>query len=209
MNDLEIKVCGITAMKQVEELALMGVDYAGFIFYEKSPRFVGKKIDSFALKQFDAINKTGVFVNADIEFVLKTVEDYGLNFVQLHGNETPDFCARLKQLVPVVKAFGIKNDISISNLVMPYEAAVNYFLFDTKATSYGGTGRKFDWSVLENQPIFKPYFLSGGIGANDAENIKDFNKLQKVFALDLNSRFEVEPGVKDMDLLKAFIKKIR
>jgi phosphoribosylanthranilate isomerase len=196
-------------MQQVQELAASGADYAGFIFYEKSPRFVAGKIIAGDLKAFAAIRKIGVFVNETIEKILQTVADYGLDAVQLHGDETPGFCKALLGEVTVIKAFRVKGDeTALAELLASYEDSVDYFLFDTKAQEYGGTGKKFDWSLLAHTPINKPYFLSGGIGLNDAEQVKAFITTHPVFSLDVNSKFETEPGVKDMNQVRRFMQDI-
>lgn len=209
MNQPRIKVCGMTSMQQVQELAALGADYAGFIFYEKSPRFVAGKIPVDELKAFTGIQKAGVFVNESAERILQIVADYGLNAVQLHGDETPEFAKELSAETTVIRAFRVRGDENLTELLSPYEDSVDYFLFDTKAQEYGGTGKKFDWSVLERASINKPYFLSGGIGVDDAEQVKTFINNNNVFSLDVNSRFEIEPGVKDMEQVRRFMQDIR
>ena len=210
MSQTRIKVCGITSIQQVQELAGLGVHYVGFIFYDKSPRFVAGKILAGDLKAFTGIQKVGVFVNETVENVLQIVADYGLNAVQLHGDETPEFCKTLLDKVKVIKAFRVRGDeTALAELLASYEDSVDYFLFDTKAQEYGGTGKKFDWSVLMHTPINKPYFLSGGIGIDDAEQVKTFITAHPVFSLDVNSKFEIEPGVKEMEQVQRFIKAIR
>jgi phosphoribosylanthranilate isomerase len=209
MGHLKIKVCGMTDMQQVEQLAAIGVDYAGFIFYEKSPRFAANKLAAADLKAFSAIQKVGVFVNESIEMILQTVDEYGLNAIQLHGDETADFCDGIKEKVTVIKAFRVKGDENLSEILKPYEKAADYFLFDTKAQEYGGTGKKFDWSVLSKANITKPYFLSGGIGLDDVEQVKQFTLTNNVFALDVNSKFEIAPGIKDIESVKEFLGSIK
>ncbi len=199
----------MTDMQQVEQLAAMGVDYAGFIFYEKSPRFAANKLAAADLKAFASIQKVGVFVNESIEMILQTVDEYGLNAIQLHGDETADFCDVIKEKVTVIKAFRVKGDEHLSEILKPYEKAADYFLFDTKAQEYGGTGKKFDWSVLSKANITKPYFLSGGIGLDDVEQVKQFTLTNNVFALDVNSKFEIAPGIKDIESVKEFLGSIK
>lgn len=199
----------MTDMQQVEQLAAIGVDYAGFIFYEKSPRFAANKLAAADLKAFSAIQKVGVFVNESIEMILQTVDEYGLNAIQLHGDETADFCDGIKEKVTVIKAFRVKGDENLSEILKPYEKAADYFLFDTKAQEYGGTGKKFDWSVLSKANITKPYFLSGGIGLDDVEQVKQFTLTNNVFALDVNSKFEIAPGIKDIESVKEFLGSIK
>ncbi|WP_114789223.1 phosphoribosylanthranilate isomerase [Niabella yanshanensis] len=210
MNQPRIKVCGMTSIQQVQELAALGVDYAGFIFYEGSPRFVGSKIAGEDLKSLTGIQKVGVFVNETVEAILQAAADFGLNAVQLHGDEAPELCKTLLDKVKVIKAFRVRGDeTALAELLASYEDSVDYFLFDTRAQEYGGTGKQFDWSVLTNTSINKPYFLSGGIGADDVEQVKGFIKTNNVFSLDVNSKFEIEPGVKDMERVKHFIQDIQ
>lgn len=205
MQNVKIKVCGITSTEQVQQLADLGVDYAGFIFYDKSLRYVGNKIEATELKAISGIEKVGVFVNESIEKIKQTIKQYGLNAVQLHGDETPSLCKALANEATVIKAFRIKGDEDLLTIIKPYTDMVDYFLFDTKAQEYGGTGKKFDWSVLANTEIPKPYFLSGGIGLEDADKTRQFTQTNPVFALDVNSKFETEPGVKDLEKVKYFL----
>ena len=199
----------MTSMQQVEQLAELGVDYAGFIFYPKSPRYVVGKINPEELKAFHRLKKVGVFVNESEGDVLNMVADYGLDAVQLHGDETAEFCKALQDKITVIKVFRVRGDEDLVAMLQPYEAVVDYFLFDTKAQEYGGTGLKFDWSVLQQSVVNKPYFLSGGIGLTDVSQIQDFVKSNIVFALDVNSKFETTPGVKDMDKVKRFVEEIK
>lgn len=205
----DIKVCGITSLEQARQLATLGVQYAGFIFYNKSPRYVVNKILPGELKTLGGIKKTGVFVNAELDDVITTIHNYGLHGVQLHGDELPEFCKQLKQHATVIKAFRILGDEDMEEIVKDYNDAVDYFLFDTKAKEYGGTGKKFDWTKLAQAKLKKPFFLSGGIGPHDAAEIAEFTALQPKFTLDINSKFETEPGVKNMQLVKEFVDEVR
>lgn len=204
---MKIKVCGITMLDQLIELQQMGIDYAGMIFYEQSSRFLSNKINAKEIQSSElAIQKVGVFVNASEKEIMKKVEDYSLDVVQLHGDETPVFCANISSQVKVIKAFRLsqKDRINIDWMIKPFEEACDYYLLDTKAdTGYGGTGEKFNWSVLEDNHINKPFFLSGGIGINDAERIRQVHH-PHLFAIDLNSGFELQPGVKEMSKIRAF-----
>ncbi|MFT4093735.1 MAG: phosphoribosylanthranilate isomerase [Niabella sp.] len=208
MNNPKIKVCGMTSLAQVAQLTAIGVDYAGFIFYEKSPRFVGNKINPADLKVLTGLKKVGVFVNETEENILNAVDRYGLDMVQLHGDEPPQFYDRLKSKADVIKVLRVQGNENLNDLLAPHHHA-HYFLFDTKAGAYGGTGKKFDWSVLESQHFTRPYFLSGGIGAGDTEQVKAFTAANTVFALDINSKFETAPGVKDIQMIQEFVKMIR
>jgi phosphoribosylanthranilate isomerase len=208
-----IKVCGMTSTQQVQELDEMGVEFAGFIFYPKSPRYVFKSMPANEIKHIKGkINKVGVFVNADADQILKTVDDCGLNLVQLHGDESPGVCEKIAKHVSVIKAFRISDDDLIEWKVREYHESADMFMFDTEGAGYGGTGKKFNWELLKEQNIGKPFFLSGGIAPDDAEKLKAFQKeevAKNLFAVDINSKFEVMPGVKDMEKVKRFVEKLK
>lgn len=201
---MKLKVCGITSLEQLQQLEEIGVDYAGMIFYEKSPRYAAEKLKADAEKiRRLQIKKVGVFVNADEAQIRKTVEEFGLDAVQLHGDEAPEIGLSLNEQVEVIKVFRMAGKENIDQLVAPFKHACDYYLFDTATQDYGGSGKQFDWSVLKRAVIEKPFFLSGGIGAADTELLKIFAH-PGFFAADVNSRFETAPGVKDMELIKAF-----
>jgi len=200
-----IKVCGLR--DNFQEVAALNPDFAGMIFYEKSPRFVGKN-DSEILKQkILGVKKVGVFVNASENYIFDSVLKYNLDFVQLHGGETVDFCEKIRQKVPVIKAFGI---LSEEDLVAAqnYAQTVDYLLFDTKTKGYGGSGQKFDWKMLENIVFKKKFFLSGGISLEDLAEIKAL-KINDLAGVDLNSRFELSPAKKDIEKLQQAINFLR
>ncbi len=203
-----IKVCGNTLLDQVYELDTMGVDFAGFIFYPPSPRYVAGRINKQALKTAGlSVKKIGVFVNAGYEEIMKEVEDYGLQMVQLHGDESPLLCERINRQAPVIKVFRMKKDTALSGLTREYENVCTYYLFDTDTAGFGGSGRKFDWKVLDTEMIEKHFFISGGIGVEEVEDLK--NKIaipgQNFFAVDINSKVEISPGIKDMEKVKQFV----
>ncbi|MBI5373763.1 MAG: phosphoribosylanthranilate isomerase [Sphingobacteriales bacterium] len=203
---MNIKVCGITEMKQLQQLDGLDIDFAGLIFYKDSPRYVGDKLNAKDVKKADFdLKKTGVFVNPEMIEVLDAIDEYGLEVVQLHGDESPEICEDLSSEVEVIKAFRIKGDEDIDKLVAPYDAACDYYLFDTGGLkeSFGGTGKQFDWTILSKAKIEKPFFLSGGIGVEDAARVKAF-KHPDLFGVDINSKFETAPGVKDMKLILQF-----
>ena len=205
---MKFKVCGITQIAQLIELDEMGVDYAGLIFYERSTRYVLNKLRSEDVRKLDlSLMKTGVFVNASEQDILSQVELYGLDIVQLHGDETPSFCNHISHHVSVIKAFRItsKNEQNIDWMVKPYEEFCDFYLFDTnRKGAYGGTGEKFDWEILNNNRVNKKFFLSGGIGINDVEKIKNFHH-DFFYGIDINSKVEVSDGVKDMNVIKSFM----
>jgi phosphoribosylanthranilate isomerase len=210
---MRIKVCGMTTTQQVRQLEEIGVEFAGFIFYPKSPRYVFQSMPSNEIKHIKGkINKVGVFVNANEDEVLRTVDECGLYLVQLHGDESPRVCERIANYVSVIKAFRISDSDHIEWKIREYYDAVDMFMFDTEGVGYGGTGKKFNWELLKEQNIRKPFFLSGGITPDDAKKLKAFQKevvAKDLFAVDINSKFEVMPGVKDMNKVKGFVERLK
>ncbi|MCW3091180.1 MAG: hypothetical protein JWP81_2249 [Ferruginibacter sp.] len=200
---MNIKVCGITQLKQLQQLDGLNIAFAGLIFHKDSPRYVVGKIFKEELQATDFdVKKVGVFVNAEYDEIIQTVEEYELDVVQLHGQETPELCEQLSEDVEVIKAFAINGNSSIDKMVADYDEVCDYYLFDTasKEGLHGGTGEKFDWKLITKSKIEKPFFLSGGISVDDIAKIKAF-KHPDYFGVDVNSRFEKGPGVKDMALL--------
>ena len=205
---MRVKVCGMTQHEQVEALADLGVMFGGFIFYPKSPRYVFKHMTTTQIRKVNNINKVGVFVNATIEEVLHLVDECRLSMVQLHGDESPKYCEKIADYVSVVKAFRLSDNDSVEWMIRPYMDVCDMFMFDTMGVGYGGTGKKFDWSVLKNSTIGKPFFLSGGIEPGDEQELKTFAEepvARALFAIDINSKFEVSPGIKDMEKVKDFV----
>ena len=203
-SQLQIKVCGLTKLNQIKELIDLKVDFLGFIFYEKSPRYV---LNHLTLKQISEINhqaKVGVFVNEDLEKIIEISGQADLNFIQLHGDGTEEFISELRQklnskigIIKVIRVGSQKSEVineiqKISNL-----------LFDTDSKAFGGTGKTFDWNILNDIKIPIPYFLSGGISLENVGDLKNIN--QKPIALDINSKFEIEAGNKDLEKIKEFI----
>lgn len=205
---MQIKVCGMKQFDQLAELENLGVTFGGMIFYPKSPRFALRGMNSMEVKKYRGkINKVGVFVNASYEEIMNHVDNFGLHVVQLHGNETPKFCERLSGQLEVIKAFRIGPDDHIDFKIRHYEDVCDMYLFDTAGETYGGTGRKFDWEKLHMATLEKPFFISGGIGLEDAAKVKEFEKGANgkwLFGVDVNSKFEIEPGIKDMESVKQF-----
>jgi phosphoribosylanthranilate isomerase len=210
---MRIKVCGMTLPEQVTALDAMGVDFAGFIFYPKSPRYVANKISAEKMRKIKGhIAKVGVFVNEPYDDMMRTVEEYRLDMVQLHGDETPFFCEKVANYVTVVKAFRLSDNDPIDWIVRPYHESTDMYMFDTMGAGYGGTGKKFDWNDLKAASINKLFFLSGGIEPGDEESIKTFIKepvAQKLFSIDINSKFEIAPGVKDVKKVKQFVENLK
>ena len=203
---MNIKVCGITEFKQLQQLDGLDIDFAGMIFYKESPRYIGDKLSKKEVKNADFdLKKVGVFVNPEMIDVLDAIDDYGLDAVQLHGDETAEMCEDLSSEVEVIKAFRVADGMDIDKMVAPYDAVCDYYLFDTGGLkeTFGGTGKQFDWSILTKAKIEKPFFLSGGIGPDDAAKVKAF-KHPDFFGVDINSLFEKEPGIKDMGKILHF-----
>jgi len=211
---LRVKVCGMTSTEQVMQLDEMGVEFAGFIFYANSPRNVYRYMAAAEIKKIrgKGINKVGVFVNAPVEEVLRTVDACGLYLVQLHGDETPKYCEKIADYVTVVKAFRLREDDNVLWKVKDYRDIADMFLFDTEGVGYGGTGKKFNWNVLKGLNIKKPFFLSGGISPDDTEILKEFatDPVSKdLFSIDINSKFETSPGIKNMEKIREFLHSIK
>jgi len=215
MGNLKIKVCGLTQLQQIQELISLKVDYLGFIFYEKSPRFVLNHLNLNEIAEIPHFGKVGVFVNETVENIIETVEKAKLNFIQLHGDENQEFIERLRQRlkdnVKIIKVIRVGNEIKkvfdsaqTDNYML---STIDYFLFDTDSKAFGGTGKTFDWNILNEFEIAKPYFLSGGISL---DNIHERSTIkQQPMALDINSKFEIEPGVKDIEKIKELLNIIK
>lgn len=195
--------------QNIKDLLNVGVDYMGFIFYEKSPRFAEPKLDVSLLnsKAFDQVQKVGVFVNEEVDRVVEITKQYGLDVLQLHGKETIEDCALLKDQTgcEIIKVFGVGEKFEFSS-ILAYDDVADYYLFDTKSEKHGGTGKQFDWELLKGYDAHKPFFLSGGIGLQHVEAIKSLPKTWNVHALDVNSLFEEEPAFKNIQLIKEFKK---
>lgn len=200
---MKIKICGLRDADNIKAVAALLPDYMGFIFYDKSPRFAGDlSVDAIDYIP-PTINKVAVFVNESLENITKLVDKYNFDFVQLHGGESPDFCKALRNEAIVIKAFGLNNEFDFKQLDK-YKNKVDLFLFDTKTESHGGSGQTFDWNILDKYDLEVPFFVSGGLGP---DNIEDALKIDhpKFYGLDLNSKFEIAPALKDIDKLeKAF-----
>ena len=196
-----IKTCGMRDADNIRAISKLGIDWMGFIFWAPSSRYVSEKPSFLPTRQ----KRVGVFVDARIEEVKSKADEYALDLIQLHGSESPAFCERLKanSRQQLIKAFNIATQEDLQQTI-PYEGLVDYFLFDTKAKMVGGNGTQFDWSVLSAYQGNTPFLLSGGIGPDDAEKVRNFHHPQ-LAGIDLNSRFELSPAFKDIEKLKQFI----
>ncbi|MCM4155935.1 phosphoribosylanthranilate isomerase [Gramella sp. AN32] len=210
---LSLKICGMQNAGNMLQVSELEPDYMGFIFYEKSPRYFDGELPKIAPE----IKKTGVFVNAGADEILEKVSKYHLNAVQVHGEESAGFCKDLRSTLQksgntpeIIKVFSVGKDFSFQD-IKPFEGIVDYFLFDTKGLNPGGNGETFDWQILKEYPSNTPFFLSGGIGLEHAEEISElknhFQRMGKpglLYAIDVNSKFELKPGLKKLKELKEF-----
>ncbi|MGB7528840.1 phosphoribosylanthranilate isomerase [Sphingobacterium cellulitidis] len=204
-KELLIKVCGMKEPDNISQLLELPIHYIGHIFYQKSARYVG---DLANLDISKNIKKTGVFVNSSIAEILESVNRLSLKAVQLHGDETAEMASALKsEGLEVIKAFGIDEEFDWKQLES-FVDHVDFFLFDSKSPAYGGTGKAFNWQKLKEYPFEKPYFLSGGLSLDNLEEAINFED-KRLVGLDLNSKFEIEPGLKDIEKLKLALKTIR
>jgi phosphoribosylanthranilate isomerase len=205
IDNLKIKVCGMKNTANREAVEKLPVDFLGFIFYPKSQRFVGENTSPGLFESTKT--KVAVFVNENAFEILGLAKNFGFDYIQLHGKENPKTCQLLKnQGLTVIKAFNLNEEFDFS-VLKAFEKSVDYFLFDTKTEVPGGSGKKFNWEILEKCRGKVSFFLSGGIGPDDAEDIKQLEHPQ-LFGIDLNSGFEDEPGVKNVEKLNTFITKI-
>jgi phosphoribosylanthranilate isomerase len=209
--NVKLKICGMKLPDNIQAVTTLQPDYLGFIFYRGSKRFVDGLTPSFVKNLPTGIRRTGVFVNEELDKVAQLAVLYGLNAVQLHGQEPVKYCIALKGLladtdVALIKAFGVDEQFDFDTL-NAYANVADYFLFDTQTPNHGGSGKVFNWSLLENYKLNKPYFLSGGIGPDSIEQLKQIND-SRLYAIDINSRFELAPGLKDIDKLNDFKHKL-
>ncbi len=203
----KLKVCGMKYSNNIQAIAALAPDYMGFIFYPKTKRYVGE-LDELLLKDLGKTKKVGVFVNASLEEIVEKVKRYGFDYVQLHGNEQAEFCKAVKEKgIAVIKAFQVDDAFDFEQL-NAYKPYCEFFLFDTKSEGYGGAGKSFNWELLKKYDNEIPFFLSGGIGLENVEEIKKLAGLN-IHAIDINSRFETEPALKDEEKIKEFIKLIQ
>ena len=196
-----IKVCGMRDAENIRDVESLGIDLMGFIFWPRSSRYVAERPAYLPTK----CKRVGVFVDEELEKIRRIADDYALDYIQLHGHESREYCAQLNGL-KLIKAISVSGHDDIATY-KTYESLVDYFLFDTKCPSVGGSGQQFDWSVLSAYDGSTPFLLSGGIGPDDAERVKAFHH-SKCIGIDLNSRFELVPGLKDINKLKDFIKEL-
>ncbi|MCD1116831.1 phosphoribosylanthranilate isomerase [Chryseobacterium turcicum] len=217
----KLKVCGLTQLNQIRELVALKIDFLGFIFYEKSPRYVLNYLSLKEIAEIPHFRKVGVFVNESIKAIVEITSEAQLDMIQLHGDEDEKFILQLRQLIgeniKIINVIRIGNQSSdeLQKTINQQPSTINYLLFDTDSIAFGGTGKTFNWNILNDIEIPLPYFLSGGISLENVENLKKIvkvnlhenktlTKLKQPFALDINSKFEIEPGIKDVEKIKEF-----
>lgn len=201
---MKLKICGMKYPDNILEVGSLLPDYMGFIFWKKSARY----FDGIIPQLPKSIKKVGVFVNETAEIILTKAQKYDLQAIQLHGQESVEFCQDLKNKIEnsieIIKVFSVDDSFDFE-VLKPFETVCDYFLFDTKGKLPGGNGNTFDWKVLEKYPSSKPFFLSGGIGIEEMDAVKEIAKTNlPLYAIDVNSKFEIEPGLKNIEKLDNF-----
>lgn len=213
---MKIKVCGMRDAENIRAIAQLDIDMMGFIFYRKSPRYAGLIPPASVFEDTGKkVKRVGVFVNAMPQNIVTAAYRWQLNVLQLHGAESPELCGNLRRTldpdicpgIRVIKVISVHQPSDVDQY-RRYEGTVDGFLFDTKCPEGGGSGQQFDWSVLDRYEGTEPFLLSGGIGPEDAERVKAFRH-PRFAGIDVNSRFESAPGLKDVGLLRDFIQKVR
>jgi phosphoribosylanthranilate isomerase len=204
---MQFKVCGITSIEAANAIANAGANYIGFIFYPSSKRYALTSLSLNDIAAFKPANaqKVGVFVNETTEKVIEIATKAGLDMIQLHGDEDASYCATIQAAFPVIKVFRVSKNVPDFAL---FENVASYYLFDTDSALYGGTGQHFNWEIIKKTRFNKPFFLSGGIGINDVQGIQVLKAAlagKDLVAVDLNSKFETSPGIKNIELIKTFI----
>jgi phosphoribosylanthranilate isomerase len=205
INNKLVKVCGMTEGENIRDIESLGVDLIGFIFYPGSPRCV-HEVPSYLPRR---AGRVGVFVDATREEILRRHDTFRFDYIQLHGSESPEFCSRLREQdgLRVIKAFGIADE-DVRNTVAGYEGACDLFLFDTKTPGHGGSGQRFDWSVMDDYEEKTHFILSGGLGMDTVATLRSFI-YPYLAGFDLNSRFETAPGIKDPELMEIFLENLQ
>ena len=202
---MKLKICGMKFENNISEINNLNPDFMGFIFWPNSKRFFSEKTIDIS----STIKKVGVFVNQDYDLIINKINQFNLDFVQLHGNESSEFCNKIKAHCRVIKVFNIGKEFDFKKLNL-FEKVCDYFLFDTKGESYGGNGIKFDWKILKKYNSKKPFLLSGGIDIIDFPDVLNIQKLKiPLLGIDINSKFETKPGLKDYKKINQLINKMK
>ncbi len=207
---LKIKICGMNNANNIQEIADLQPDYLGFIFYTGSPRYCGHLDSHILINLNNHIEKVAVFVNETLEEIQRIISKYHIQTVQLHGNELPEFCDNLRQKkIKVIKAFGIDKNFNY-NTLKQYKETIDFILFDTKSTQHGGSGQSFDWELLNKKyTLSHPFFIGGGVGTENLNDLISKTKNLPLYAVDLNSKLELSPGIKNVQKVKQAIEIIK
>ncbi len=203
---MKIKVCGLRNYENISNILIAGADYVGFIFHKESPRYFNGSLSFDEVRSIKA-KKVGVFVNECTYSILDKVAHHDLDLVQLHGNESPQQCKELKSYVKVIKTFGMDPEFNFE-ILKEYVGSIDYFLFDTKTEFHGGSGKSFDHKLLSGYNLETPFFISGGISSESTEALKKL-KMKQLFGIDINSKFEISPGMKEASKVKQFINELK
>ena len=202
---MKLKVCGMKFSENINEVGRLQPDFMGFIFWPNTKRF----FSDTKINLPKNIKKVGVFVNQDLAFIKEKAKEFSLDFIQLHGNEDLKFCNSVHSFAKTIKVFHIDNNFDFQKL-LPFENCVNYFLFDTKCESFGGSGMKFEWNILKKYNLKTSFFLSGGIDIDDLKKILELKKMEiPIFGIDINSKFELRPGLKNKLKIQNLINKLK
>ena len=205
---MKIKVCGLKYLSNIVDITETGVDFIGMIFYNKSPRYVNGSLSFDEARQINSnVKKVGVFVNENSYSVINAIAHYNLDIVQLHGKESQEYCKKLRQYVKVMKAFGIDEQFNFERLC-EYKESVDYFLFDNETPDYGGSGKSFNHGLLHKYNLDIPFFISGGISLENIQAIKQLS-IKQLYGVDINSKFETSPGLKDVNKVKQFVNQLK
>ncbi|MEO6130945.1 MAG: phosphoribosylanthranilate isomerase [Saprospiraceae bacterium] len=205
---MKIKICGMRNTENISEITALQPDFMGFIFYSNSKRYVGDDFPESSLKNIpNTIKKTGVFVNESIENIIAMQKRFNFSAIQLHGSETPEYCQNLNNHIPIIKVFSIDDHFNFDDLTR-FQPYCQYFLFDTKTENYGGSGKSFDWALLDKYILDIPFFLSGGLGSINIDAALQI-KHPMFYGVDLNSKIETSPGIKNKEECKKIIESIR
>ena len=202
---MKVKVCGITTKEQLLALNQLDVDMVGFNFYPASKRYIAPDT-SLDLNLDLNFTRVGVFVNSDLNNILEKKALFDLDYAQLHGDEDIHFCKALANDIKIIKVWRVRDELE-EELIQPFDELIDYHLFDTYTKAYGGSGERFDWDLLSELKLKKPIILSGGISSAHAEELKGLTN-NNIWGVDINSGFEVSPGVKDIDMIKSFINQL-
>lgn len=204
-SEKQIKVCGMREPANIADLVELPINYIGTILYPKSPRYSGEREDTAqAFRSLNSsVQKVGVLVHPTLSFIEEMQEKFAFDYLQLHSDESLDFCREAAKIAPIIKAFGIDTTTNFQT-IESYSTIADFFIFDTATKAYGGSGKKFDWTLLDNYHGEKPYLLAGGLTVDDAQSLTTITD-PRCMGFDINSGFEISPALKDISQIKEFV----